>query len=204
MKSKKESILVVGNGSSILNYRFGDIIDTYFEDVLRFNDYQVNGYEKYIGSKTTMWGRSNSRRTKDRNWGMYRQVIVASPEWNFNNVEQLVSGKTNAVVVPLKQALALQEELCLPGRKVGLGGGDHRGWPSTGLLILNYLTLIYPLVYIHGFDCFCVDGGSARHYYNNREKMQHYYVHNSDKEKKWIDEKIGEGKIKQLLKFEIG
>ena len=201
LEVEKEAILAIGNGASVLQDQYGAIIDSMFKDVLRINDYQTSNYEKFIGSKTTIWGRSNSKKTKDRAWGKYYKVIVASPEWNFNTVPRLIKGKENAFAIPKEHALALQKELSLPGRVVRKGLKVKRGWPSTGLIILNYLISQYPIVYIHGFDCFVKEGGEARHYYNSKEKMQNYYVHDSSKEKVWINKNIEGGKIKLLSSY---
>ena len=91
----------------------------------------------------------------------------------------------------------MQKQLGLPGR-VREKGKWERGWPSTGLFALNYLIIEYKIITIYGFDCFEKDNGHPRHYYNNKEKMKATYVHDPEKEKKWIEEKKIEGKIKEL------
>jgi hypothetical protein len=197
MEDIQQEIIVIGNGSSVLNHQYGELIDS-FPDVVRFNDFKTEGYEKFIGSKTTIWARSNSKRTKERDWGIFDSVLVASPEWNYGNINRIVKGKDNATVISQEQALALQQELKLPGRVVKRGLAEKRGWPSTGLLILNYLIDKFETVYIHGFDCFKKEEGFSRHYYNNKERMSITHVHREDKEKEWIDKNIESGKLKTL------
>ena len=50
----KNKILIIANGPSILNENFGSAIDN-FNEVARINNYQIDGFHKHIGSKTTIW-----------------------------------------------------------------------------------------------------------------------------------------------------
>lgn len=47
-------IILVGNGTSILDRENGLLIDS-FQDVVRFNDYRIRGFEKHTGTRTTIW-----------------------------------------------------------------------------------------------------------------------------------------------------
>jgi len=194
---KDNKIIIIGNGPSALNRKMGSIIDT-FEDVVRINDYKIKGFQKYIGSKTTIWARSNSNRTKDRKWNNFKKVIICSPEWNYKNTKRLLKRKEGqGIVIPRNKSLLLQKKLDLPGR-VRKNGKWLRGWPSTGLILLDYLIEQYECIYIYGFDFFKKINGHARHYYNNKEKMIATYVHDYDKERQWVDDKKKAGKIKEL------
>ncbi len=46
--------VLVGNGPSSLEARNGDKIDA-FEHVVRLNNYMIEGFEAFVGSKTTLW-----------------------------------------------------------------------------------------------------------------------------------------------------
>jgi len=50
--SKK--VLVVGNSPSVLQYNYGELIDT-FDIVIRCNWYKILGYENHVGTKTSIW-----------------------------------------------------------------------------------------------------------------------------------------------------
>jgi hypothetical protein len=191
-------IVVIGNGPSILNHNFGKLIDS-FANVVRINDYQITGYDKFIGTKTNIWARSNSKKTKDRNWSAYDKVILASPEWNFGSIEKIAQGHKNVIIVPKEQALQLQRTLKQPGRA---RVGDKR-WPSTGLLVLDYLIKEYKIVYLHGFDCFKKIKGSPRHYYNNKERIKRCFAHDQSKELGWIESNVRQGKLKFLKDIKL-
>lgn len=44
-------IIIVGNGSSLLDKQNGELINS-FENVVRFNRYAIEGFEKNVGTKT--------------------------------------------------------------------------------------------------------------------------------------------------------
>ena len=52
--NKEKTILIIGNGPSVLNCKVGDIIDEH-PNVARINNYKINGYEHNIGTKTDIW-----------------------------------------------------------------------------------------------------------------------------------------------------
>ena len=52
--SKNIRVIVVGNGSSVLKYEFGDIIDSY-DIVIRVNHCVTKGLEKHVGKKIDVW-----------------------------------------------------------------------------------------------------------------------------------------------------
>lgn len=193
------NIIVIGNGSSVLDYKLQSEIDQ-FDHVARFNDFKIEGYESHIGTKTTIWARSNSNRTKHRDTKSFQKIILISPEWNYQNIAKLVKQYPQAITIPREIPLNLQNELGLPGRVIDRKRFKHkRGWPSSGLILLSYLLTKFETIYIHGFDFFKDVEGSARHYYNNKEKMEVTHVHNGQKEENWVNEKIKEGKIIKLI-----
>ena len=53
IKNINSHILIVGNSKNIINKKMGKKIDT-FDNIIRFNDYKINGFENDIGTKTTI------------------------------------------------------------------------------------------------------------------------------------------------------
>ena len=47
------NVILVGNGPSILDHR-GEQIDA-FDEVIRFNTYHIDGFERHTGQRTTFW-----------------------------------------------------------------------------------------------------------------------------------------------------
>ena len=44
-------ILLMGNGSSVMDNEFGERIDNEFDAVYRINRFKTEGFEKYVGTK---------------------------------------------------------------------------------------------------------------------------------------------------------
>jgi hypothetical protein len=50
----KEKVIFVSNSPTVLNKELGDKIDN-FDVVIRCNDFEIEGYEKHVGTKTDIW-----------------------------------------------------------------------------------------------------------------------------------------------------
>ena len=114
-----KSIIIIGNGQSILNNELQDEIDA-FDIVVRINNYKINGYEHYLGTKTDIWfngANSNGVRTAwhihtDGKLKLYEQensntsaagssISIRLNEWNHvvsirqsdNNLRSYINGK---------------------------------------------------------------------------------------------------------------
>ncbi len=48
------SVVLVGNGPSVQDSQCGKLIDS-FDEVVRFNNFQIEGFEPFVGTKTTLW-----------------------------------------------------------------------------------------------------------------------------------------------------
>lgn len=139
----KNKIILVGNGSSLLEKEYGQIIDNY-ETVVRFNSYKINGYEKYVGSKTHIWFTVNKHHFQSINH--YKKVITHS--WAKNNCQLYNSFK----------------EIRNDVKKVDFGIIDQIpvSYPSTGLIAIYYFNKKIDLI---GFDWW----NNEKHHYGDNE-----------------------------------
>ena len=55
---KNKKVIIIGNSPSILEKEYGDIIDG-FDTVIRINRCVTEGFEQFIGSKTSIWATSS-------------------------------------------------------------------------------------------------------------------------------------------------
>ena len=46
----KREVIIIGNSENVMNYQFGNIIDS-FDVVVRINDFKMGGFEREVGSK---------------------------------------------------------------------------------------------------------------------------------------------------------
>lgn len=49
------TVLLIGNGSSVLEEELGEKIDNFNGTVVRMNSYQTKGFEKQVGTRTDVW-----------------------------------------------------------------------------------------------------------------------------------------------------
>lgn len=134
------SIVVVGNGSSVLGHRLGSLIDE-FDDVVRFNNFAISAYEEFVGTKTTIWFRNSGFGIHDRSETVFKEVILQRIDFP--------RACTNLALFsqfPSVDADTIQEIR----RYVDAPGLDL----STGIQALGYLVRRYGYLIIHGFDVF--------------------------------------------------
>ena len=78
IKMKKNTILIIANGSSVLSYEYGALINT-FENVARINNYSISKHDKYIGDKIDIWFNGANQGLKKRKILDQQQVVVFVP-----------------------------------------------------------------------------------------------------------------------------
>ena len=197
---RKNKILIIGNGSSVLNYSFGEQIDK-FSVVSRINNYSITKFEDYVGFKTDIWfNGANQNLTKRKK--MPEEVVIFIPaeilhrkgETIHNRISKRLNiSKDNYLLVPIETMEKYEKQL-----------GVIR--PTTGTSAILWAMDNYQEVIIHGFDFF-ID--SKSHY--NENLVNKWLIelginkkglkHNMEAEKKYIEDKIQEHKIIKLLDY---
>ena len=79
MLIKDNSLIIIANGPSANEFHFGHIIDQ-FTNVARINNYEINGFEKFIGTRTTIWCNGANQNLKKRNTSLDRIMVFIPPE----------------------------------------------------------------------------------------------------------------------------
>ena len=108
---KKSDLVLVGNGPSVKDHEMGELIDSY-DTVVRFNWYHIDGYEKYVGTKTDIWFTTifDPQRAKHP----HRLIYEHSWEWNPAGdkcYNQFIKSKVvNYDAFPISKALSSQEK----------------------------------------------------------------------------------------------
>mmetsp|Transcript_25667 Transcript_25667/g.42964 ORF Transcript_25667/g.42964 Transcript_25667/m.42964 type:complete len:410 (-) Transcript_25667:62-1291(-) len=206
------SIVVVGNGQSVLSTGLGARIDE-FEEVVRFNFYQTRGFEPDVGSKTTTWVMAQIKDPKDTpdDGRLMRVRKIICPylyrgltcSKNVNkpckvpaDKKSLVEGKLEALHqkydnldVGKKTTVTLMEETDVLYTKYNL----YEKYPSSGLQALTYFTQYYKKVYYVGFGF-----GSGDHDHYFEKKMKNETCHNMRDEARIIQAMEAEGILERL------
>jgi len=172
-----KGVIIVGNGRSVLASEAGPMVDQ-FATVVRFNDYVIEGFEKHIGSKVSLWVVSDWTCVKllhkyPNRGGAHLPVLCAVP-WKFMGkpyyenrraeveAELTPAQKKYVHFVPAEVARALIE---------GRNFGDR--WPSSGLITIMHMLRSHTPVRLHGFDFFKEIDGKI-HYMEDTHKANHH------------------------------
>ncbi len=166
------SIIIVGNGTSILDNENGSRIDA-FETVLRFNSFKIKDYEKHTGIKTNIWFTVNKAH-KDK-IHEFDEVIVHSWEW----IEEKCD---------IYQKLSAIRD-CKKTTKDFVNRAVPTFSPSSGLIAIYMMLDRYEKVCITGFDWW----DREKHHYGDKEVRG--TLHKPQKEFEVIQELIKRQRI---------
>lgn len=163
----RDDIILVGNGTSVLDEMLGGKIDE-FKTIVRFNSYQTKGYEDFVGSKTHIWFSCNL---------IHLDEIEKYDEVIFHSWEKEEQCQTFAKIKEKKPDVSKVEKKYIEMTEVKN--------PSTGLIAIHYFLEKYDKVYIYGFDWW---SRKEHHYSDNYVRGT---LHNPEMEFKRI-QKLGE------------
>jgi hypothetical protein len=156
--SKK--IIIVGNGISATEKKKGKLIDT-FDQVYRFYPYKIDGFEDYIGKKTThviLKLKHEKRIKKDisKNINIDNNIISYCQQ---NNIE-IYNNKTFKYINNTPEFYKNKF--------------NFNTKPRAGLKLIFLLLEDYECVYLYGFDIFGPDAKKNEKYGNG---INHYWTH---------------------------
>ena len=92
ISEKEDSCIVVGGSPNILNYEYGDKINT-FDKVIRVNSCPVEGFETHVGTKTNIWASSMTV------YKCFDEGIVNARDHAIRLMEKLCKGEKNIIPV---------------------------------------------------------------------------------------------------------
>lgn len=200
------SIVIVGNGPSLLGANLGEAIDAH-QYVLRCNDYALNGYCRDAGRRTTHWGIGV--------WAGQLDKLEATGMLPYRGGIELwavTSRGKDPATSPTWGRLCTQID---PQRTVRIGYGSlgqsvtdqlfkhrtargSRVWPTTGLMAICEAIRRWPdaVVDVVGF---WIGGQDNGHYYDPAiNVITSAACHNYVAERALIDKWAGEGKVQRL------
>ncbi len=194
---KNKTILIIGNGPSILKNKLGEEIDK-FQTVARINNYKINNYEKFVGAKTSIWFNGGNQNLRVPTI-LPKKIIVFVPfEIINNNLEKIKARTSHRIGLnPNEYELTSQEKM----KDYELISKIKR--PTTGLNSILWAIENYDKIIIHGFDFF---QKSKEHYYDNYffKKIINMKIlkkgekHDNIGEKLFVENLIAEEKVFQL------
>jgi len=118
-----KNIIIVGNGSSLLDKENGSKIDS-FDIVVRFNGFKINGFEKHTGTKTNIWYTVNMHHVRKIN--EFDRIIVHTWHWGLDDkIYQTLKASTNRPCTKTTREMVREIPLQSP--------------PSTELIAIHHL-----------------------------------------------------------------
>ena len=150
-------ILIIGNGESVLKNKFGANINN-FDNIARINNYKINGYEDYIGSKTSIWfNGANQGLTKKAK--IPNNIIIFIPSIIQKKGTDLHSRIKSRIGIKKKQYKLVTKNKIIEYEKK-----CNSRRLTTGTYSILWALENYKEVHIYGFDFF-ID--SKSHYNDN-------------------------------------
>lgn len=194
--SKTRRIILIGNGKSALQESHGKVIDSKFDHIIRFNNFHIHPYQKYIGKRIdiicmiptgagaqVVANTLNMNNVKDANRFWFSRPLSKCGKEYKRLIRKFNIKKRNRRHVTDKLYNHIKKEVRQPKKK---------RYPSTGMVAIEMALNEFPNhdIYILGFDFF-----RTGHYYENIKIPKCHPVH---KEKKIIQSYLKTGILKQF------
>ena len=169
-------IVLIGNSDIDKNKKYGKIIDD-FDEVVRFNRFELDGFENYIGNKTTTWvlnrklaldefGAEGPRRLYHRR---YEERKQKSPDLNSCLIVTYVQSKEEVLNL---QSKVKEDKFLNVADTFEVSEYMRDCWkliinrpiykPATGISTIIYYLQRYDKIYLHNFDF-----GKTKHYWGD-------------------------------------
>jgi len=190
-------ILLMGNGSSVMDNEFGEKIDNDFDLVYRINRFKTKGYEKNAGTRVDAWFLADNgvqwleneteKIEGSSRWNDFKYVYFVSPKFKHD-----MNLQTDECQRVLKFCNKYEDIQLLPSTledEINSEINFSPVWPTSGLVAIQFLVNSYDQIYIHGFD------GHSKNY-----KYTHYY---DTKETRTSEHAWRGGRIDHNLQKEI-
>jgi hypothetical protein len=180
----RQKVLLIGNGPSVLNSKRGAEIDNFNGKIARVNDYKINGFEDFIGTRTDIFivGELVAEEKLKQQYDcilLYQAYLDGGR--GLRNLKKL-SPHNTINFFPLQEKDTLKLLL-------GLKPNMH---PRTGIIAIYWFITQYIDLYIYGFDFTSGDYFDEDIIY----KLANLEYHNFSEEPGYIEFLIEQKKIK--------
>jgi len=178
--------LLIGNGPSATRKKVGKLIDEFDGIVVRFNDYKIEGYEAYVGTRTDMWSTVHPYNKESK----FSIIIYLTGLWDEDS-----SGKRFSDFRKLYKKTPVFQINPEISSKVTINNRVRLrfGACSSGASLTEILTQTNSKVFIYGFDFFNSD---AHHYGDTLNFSKR--IHDPKAEEAYFRYLIKEGSVSEF------
>ena len=187
-------VILIGNGSSVLDNEMGEYIDSEFDLVYRINRFKTEGFESHVGNRVDGWFLAETgaqwieNPTEDVEGSIrykdFEYIFLVMPNFKLNTGEHYNLNKVLGDKIQLIPSVYEDNINSVVDLKPT--------WPTSGLVAIQFLLENYDNIYTYGFD-----GKSKKyeyiHYYDEgdetrlTEKWHRPRIdHNIELEKKYL------------------
>lgn len=192
---KDQNVLIVGNGPSAMENQIGESIDGKMDKVIRINNYQTKGYEKFVGSKTDIWANCVGEKTIPRKVSKDVDILTFIGRMSFS--KSYASREVYSKIKNYMEVKRIYHTYEIQSKFERYY--KFRNKLTTGLMSIILLSAYYSKpIYCIGFDFYSY---SKNYYFNNNLPLSR--KHNLNFEKKMYKYLLRKGVIKILDKNEI-
>ena len=197
---KRNEILIIGNGRTVLDHSFGEQINA-IPIVGRINNFSVENYTEYVGVKTDIWFNGANQNLK-RQKVIPNEVVVFIPPKILRRKKEKIHDRISRRLHIDKEKYSLIPLETMENYEI-LTGVKR---PMTGTACILWAVENFEKVIIHGFDFF-ID--SKSHYNDNfiTKWLIDWGInkkggkHNMMAEKIYIEKLIQDKKVIQLKEY---
>lgn len=181
---KDSKIIIVGNGGSLKEKKLGSFIDS-FDIVVRFNNFQLQGFADLVGTRTDVICRRCCDDVIMHDSSSVKSLVgfVTYGKWNTG---MEIVGRQLKTYYKQKIHIVGTAECKDIGEKIGLEQ-PLREWASIGGLAIPWFCKHYnpQNITVCGFDFLKKNiNGKSEHYFNKPPKDDCY--HNGEKEELYL------------------
>lgn len=189
------SVVVVGNGSSLLGSGLGNVIDAH-DEVVRFNRFEIGSFAADVGQRTTIWFCN-----RDLNHPSLTRVLREQP---LNEIHVHTWADTTAAAASFRDALAamgktaevIEVELDQVREMEAFLGTGYRFF-STGAIGAWTLLKRFREVSLVGFDWWRIP--DRMHYFNDGQGPPNQLSgHRPTEEKIFFEHLVKAGRVRFL------
>ncbi len=182
------SIILVGNGPTATERKSADLIELY-DQIVRFNNFETEGFEEYVGTRTNIWATRICSTIKTRNPKSFDEIIGVINHCKYTPAIFALAPKWTVKYPDMNIIYADQVE-----RYADMFDyNPMKNWLSVGMIVLLHLLDLgwYEKVHLYGFA-----GDVKKHYFDLPPNDEHF--HRFDLETAYIKTLEDQGRVVRI------